>query len=132
MSFSQIISYYKLDYSKFHFLTISLLRNIISSFCNQHMWHCSVLYRGKLSTLTPFLKFSCFTKFRPIIKLVPFIAIICLCRILPLLAIRFSDSHFIRLFMPVFATECQCKFYATFCRSLLVPHFANLCQCLPL
>ena len=30
--------------------------------------------------------------------------------------------------MPIFATECQCKFYATFCRSLLVPHFANLCH----
>ena len=132
MSFSQIISYYKLDYSKFHFLTISLVGNIVSSFCNQYMWHSSVLYRGKLNTLTPFLKFSCFTKFRPIIKactihchnlLVPHFATF---------AIWFSDSQFIRLFLPVFATECQCKFYATFSRSLLVSHFANLCQFLPL
>ena len=130
MSFSQIISCYKPDYSKFHFLTISLVGNIVSSFCKPMYVALSVLYRGKLSTLTQLLKFSCSTKFRPKI-FIKACTIHCHSLLLPLFALWFSNSHFIRLFMPIFGTECQCKFYATFCRSLLVPHFANLCQSLP-
>ena len=98
-----------------------------------------VLYRGKLSTLTPFVKFSCFTKFRPVIKactihchnlLVPHFA--AFCHLLPYGFLTLILSDFLCQYLPLNANVNFMQLFAAVCLSHILPIFANLCQSLPI